>query len=62
MGKNEYQITLTIEYSTIKPKRIRYYRRASNHKEAWDIARELCSDYNKSHKAHNAIITGVGKN
>jgi hypothetical protein len=61
MDKQEYHITLTIEYNTHKPKRIHKYRRASSHKEAWEIARELCAEYNREHK-HNAVITGVGKN
>jgi hypothetical protein len=57
----EYQITLTIDNHTHKPRRIYKYRVAKNHKEAWDIARELCSEYNKAHKI-KAAITGVGKN
>jgi len=57
----QYRIILTIENHTLKPKKIYKWHTCKNIKEAWEFAREICANYNKSHK-RVAVITGVGKN
>lgn len=58
---NQYKITLQIKNHLHKPEREFRYHTCKNPKEAWDFAREVCANWNKTHKVHNAIIIGVAK-
>ena len=58
---HQYKITLQIKNHSLKPERIHKYHTCKSLKEAWDFARDECREYNKTHKIHNAVITGVAK-
>lgn len=57
-----YRITLTIKNHSHKPERIFKWRNTETLKEAWVEARKICREYNKEHRGHLAVITGVCKN
>lgn len=57
---HQYKVTLTIKGHTLQPKRIYKYKTLHDIGQAWDFAREVCSEYNASHKSV-AVITGVAR-
>lgn len=56
----KYRIVLQVKGGTT-PRKIYKWRTCKSLKEAWDKAREICTEYNRGHK-NKAIVTGVGKN